>query len=548
MMGTPLLIVSLIQHAARNHADTEIVSRSIEGPIHRYSYAESYRRIAKLAHALRRLGISTGDRVATLAWNGYRHFELYYAIAGIGAICHTINPRLFPEQLKYIVNHAEDKAIFLDSTFVPLMESLAPDCRSVADWVVMTNADSMPECAAPTPLCYESLIAGEADSFDWPAFDENTASSLCYTSGTTGEPKGALYTHRSTVLHSFSVCSGEAFRLSSQDSVLPIVPMFHVNGWGIPYACPMVGAKLVLPGADYSPAAVFDLLDGEMVTFTAGVPTVWFMLLEHLQKEGLALPHLKTLGVGGSAAPRAMIRTFQETYGVEVCHAWGMTETSPVGTTGFLRPDALALGTEARLDRKVKQGRTLYGMEMKIVDDDGKELPRDGRAFGELMVRGPWVIDGYYKNDAASEAAFDDEGWFRTGDIARLDNEGYMQIVDRSKDVIKSGGEWISTIDLENAAVSHPDVTEAAVIGLPHPKWDERPLLVIVAASGSVPDKDSIMRHLASRVAKWWLPDDIAFVEELPHTATGKISKRQLREAFKDYRLPVANGTVPPSA
>ena len=540
MMEAPLLITSLIRYAAQYHGDTEIVSRSVEGPIHRYGYRDSFSRIGKLAHALVRLGVQPGDRIATLAWNGYRHFELYYAISGIGAICHTINPRLFHDQIRYIVKHAEDKLLFVDLTFVPLVETLADSLAPLENSVVMTDPGHMPETSLPNALCYETLLEAEPEGFDWPEFDENTASSLCYTSGTTGKPKGSLYSHRSTVLHSFAINAADSLACTCRDAVLPIVPMFHVNAWGLPYACAMAGAKLVLPGADYSGPAVYELLDREQVTKSAGVPTVWLMLLEYLKREGKTLPHLETLVIGGAAAPRAMIETFQEDFGIQVCHAWGMTEMSPVGTTGRLKAKALALPKEARLDLQCKQGRAIYGVDMKIVDAEGAALPHDGEAFGELKVRGPWIIGEYYNDAAGTKAAFDDEGWLRTGDIAKLDPDGHMQIVDRSKDVIKSGGEWISSIDLENAAVAHPGVAEAAVIGLPHPRWDERPLLVVVPADGRRPAPEEIMAHLADKVAKWWLPDDIVFVDELPHTATGKVSKLQLRAQFDDYKLPTA--------
>ncbi len=540
MMDQPLLIISLIQFAAKYHGDTEIVSHSVEGPIHRYNYRDSFARIGRLAHALRRLGVAPGDRVATLAWNGYRHFELYFAISGIGAICHTINPRLFHDQLRYIVNHAEDKYLFVDLTFVPLVKALAADFKTLRGVVIMTDRDHMPETSLENALCYEELLAGETEDYDWPVLDENTGSSLCYTSGTTGNPKGALYSHRALVLHSFSVCTGNVFRFNATDTLLPVVPMFHANAWGLAHAAPMAGAKLVLPGADYSGAALYELFEQEEVTTTAGVPTVWFVLLDHLESTGKTLPHLKFMGVGGAAAPPSMIKTFQEDYGVVFCHAWGMTEMSPVGTTGCPRNDSRKLSREERYKRQAKQGRALFGVDMKIVDDSGAELPHDGKTFGELLVRGPWVISAYYKDEAATRAAFDADGWFRTGDIANIDAFGHMQIVDRSKDLIKSGGEWISSIDLENTAVAHPAVAEAAVIGLPHPKWDERPLLVLVPVEGQDPSTEEIRAFLSDKVAKWWMPDDVVFVDEMPHTATGKISKLTLRERFKGHRLPTA--------
>ncbi len=540
MMDTPLLITPLIQYAAQYHGDTEIVSRSVEGPIHRYTYAESYARMQRLAHALRRLGVELGDRVATLAWNGYRHFELYFAVSGIGAVLHTINPRLAPQQIIYVVNHAEDGYIFTDLTFVPLLEAVAEHLQTVKGVVVMTDAEHMPETKLPNVLCYEDLLAAEDDSFDWPTFDENTASSLCYTSGTTGNPKGSLYIHRATVLHTFAACGGDCVNLSSNQTVLPAVPMFHVNAWGIPYACAKSGAKLVLPGAQYDGESVFELLDTEKVTISAGVPTIWLMLLQYLEASNKTLEHLQMTLIGGSAVPRSMIDTFEEKYDVRVFQAWGMTEMSPIGTTGNLKARIAALPAEERRAYQQKQGRAFFGVDLKIVDAEGGELPRDGEAFGELLVRGPWVIDSYYKDEEATKAAFDKDGWFRTGDVSTLDADGHMQIVDRSKDVIKSGGEWISSIDLENTAMGHPEVAEAAVIGFSHPKWDERPVLFVVVAEGKSPAADDIIAFLTDKVAKWWLPDDIVFVDELPHTATGKVSKMQLREQFKDYQLPAA--------
>ncbi|MFQ5954555.1 MAG: 3-(methylthio)propionyl-CoA ligase [Kiloniellales bacterium] len=538
MMDMPLLIISLLQHAARYHGDTEIVSRTVEGPIHRYTYRDAYRRTCRLAHALKRLGVGEGDRIATLAWNGYRHFELYFGISGVGAVCHTINPRLAPKQIGYVVNHAEDRYIFLDTTFVPLLEALAPALGGVEGYVIMTDAEHMPETTLTNVLCYETLLEAEADSFDWPVFDENTASSLCYTSGTTGNPKAALYSHRSTVLHTYLVSSAELLGMTSHDTFLPAVPMFHVNAWGIPYACAMSGTKLVLPGPGYDGASMYEMLDSEQVTITAGVPTIWFMLLDYLRKAGKTLKHLNSAIVGGAAVPLSMIRAFEEEHGVTMFHAWGMTEMSPVGSTGRLKKHMTELPKEEQWLAKLKQGRAIYGVDRKIVDDDGNELPHDGEAFGELLVRGPCIISGYYKDQEATKAAFDDAGWFRTGDVVRIDPEGFMQIVDRSKDVIKSGGEWISSIDLENVAVGHPAVAEAAVIGITHPKWNERPLLVVLPAEGAKLSRDDLLNYLADKVVKWWLPDDVVFVDEMPHTATGKVSKLDLRQRFKDHRLP----------
>ena len=538
MMQTPLLIASLIRHGAQYHGGTEIVSRMVEGPMHRYTLREAYARIGRLAHALTRLGVEAGDRIATLAWNGFRHFELYFAVSGIGAVCHTVNPRLFDNQIDYIVNHARDRYVFVDLTFVQLLERLADRLGAVEGYVVLTDRAHMPETTLPNALCYEELLAPENESYDWPDSDENTAAALCYTSGTTGNPKGALYSHRSTVLHTMSICLADGLALNPSEVILPAVPMFHVNAWGIPYGCAMSGTKLVLPGSRYDGEAMYELLENEGVTVTAGVPTIWMLLLEHMRKNGLRFSRSIRFVIGGAAAPLAMIRAFEEEFDCPVFHAWGMTEMSPVGTTGSMLPRIAGLPAEERYRYKAKQGRAIYGVEMKIVDDSGTPLPHDGKAFGELLVRGPWVISSYYEDDAATAAAFDADGWFRTGDIATIDPDGHLQIVDRSKDLIKSGGEWISSIDLENAAAAHPALARVAVIGLPHPKWQERPLLVAVAADGGAPDKGEILEFLAGRVADWWLPDDVQFVDELPLTATGKVSKRELRRRFENYRWP----------
>ena len=540
MMETPLLITSLIKHAAANHGDTEIVSRSVEGPIHRYTYADSYVRIQKLANALAGLGVGEEDRIATLAWNGYRHFELYYAVSGMGSVCHTINPRLPADQIAYIVNHAEDQYIFTDLTFVPLIEAVAAHIGRVKGVVVMTDAAHMPETKLANVLCYEDLIADASESFDWPALDESAAASMCYTSGTTGNPKGALYSHRSTVLHALGTAVPDVFNYSADTVSLPVVPMFHVNAWGIPYCAPMTGAKLVFPGPKYDGASIYELMDGERVTTAAGVPTVWMVLLDYLRTSGNKLKYLKRTSIGGAAVPLSMIKEFEETHGVTVHHAWGMTEMSPVGTSGHLKAWMEELPAEQRYALKVKQGRAIYGVEMKIVGADGKELPHDGTAFGELQVRGPWIARSYYRDEAGTAAAFTEDGWLRTGDVSTIDPQGFMQIVDRTKDLIKSGGEWISSIDLENIAVGCPGVAEAGAIALPHPKWGERPLLVVVPADGDKPTRDDVLGYLKGKVVDYWLPDDVVFVEELPHTATGKIFKSKLREAFKDYKLPTA--------
>ncbi len=539
MMDSPLLTSSLIVHAARQHGDTEIVSRSVEGPIHRYTYAEAEDRAKRLAKALLELGVGGSDRIATLAWNGHRHLELYFGISGLGAVCHTINPRLFADQLAYIVNHAKDRYVFLDPSFVGLLEGLHERLPGVAGFVIMTDAEHMPETSLPNTLCYETLIAAQDEGFDWPRLDENLASGLCYTSGTTGNPKGALYSHRSTVLHSFSCCTADhPLAVSCREVVLPVVPMFHVQAWGIPYAAAMAGAKLVMPGPRLDGEGLHEMLQAERVTITAGVPTIWFGLLDYLAKTGKTLDHLDSLVVGGSAAPLSMIEAFEEDHGVEVIHAWGMTEISPVGTTGRLKRKFLDLSRAEQRKIKVTQGRTLYGVETKIVDDAGQAQPHDGQSSGQLMVRGPWVTSAYFEDQAASAAVFDAAGWFATGDVATIDPDGHIKITDRSKDLIKSGGEWISSIDLENAAMGHPEVAEAAAIALPHPKWGERPLLVIVRREAGSVTAAALRDYLATRVAKWWLPDEVAFVDALPHTATGKVSKLTLREIYAGHKLP----------
>jgi fatty-acyl-CoA synthase len=538
MQDRPLLISSLIEFADIYHGDSEIVSRSVEGPIHRSCYSDVHRRSKQLAKALLAIGCGEGDRVATLAWNGYRHLESYFAVSGMGAVLHTINPRLFPEQIVYIANHAEDKVIFTDLTFVPLLEQLAGELTSVKGFVVMTDEAHMPATSLPNAHCYESLIAGQDDDYAWPLLDERSASSLCYTSGTTGNPKGVLYGHRSTVLHSFAACMRDVLGMASQEVLMPVVPMFHANAWGTPYAAAMCGTKMVFPGAMMDGASIYELLDTEQVSLTLAVPTVWLMLLQHLQESGKKLPYLNKVVIGGSAAPRSMIEAFERDYEVEVVHAWGMTEMSPLGTAGNLKPKHRDFGLDASMDIKIKQGRAVYGVDMKIVDDAGAELPRDGVAFGNLLVRGPWITNGYFKGEGGT--VLDNDDWFDTGDVATLDPDGYMQITDRSKDVIKSGGEWISSIDLENDAVGHPAVQEAAVIGIAHPKWDERPLLLVVKAEGAEVSREDLLEFMAAKVAKWQLPDDVVFVDELPHTATGKLLKTKLREDFKDYKLPTA--------
>ncbi len=542
MMDRPLLISSLIDYAAEYHGETEIVSRTVEGPIHRYTYADVNGRSKKLAQALGALGVKPGDRIATLAWNGYRHLEIYFGVSGMGAVCHTINPRLFPEQIAYIVGHAEDTYLFVDLTFVPLVEALADTLTGLKGIVVMTDAAHVPDTKLPGILCYETLLAGHDGDYTWPLFDENTASSLCYTSGTTGNPKGVLYGHRSTVLHSWAACMTDTLALCAQDTILPVVPMFHANAWGIPYAAPMCGAKLVMPGAGMDGKSVYELLEAEKVTMTAGVPTVWLMLLAYMREEGKTLPDLKRVVSGGSAVPRAMIEEFEETHDTRMIHAWGMTEMSPLGTIGTFKRGMDALPAERRYDIQAKQGRGIFGVEMKIDDDDGKTLPRNGKDFGRLMVRGPWIGDGYFKDEGGS--VLDADGWFDTGDVATIDPEGYMQIVDRNKDVIKSGGEWISSIDVENVAVGCPGVAEACVIGVAHPKWDERPLLLIVRTADTQLSKDEVFGYLEGKIAKWWMPDDVVFVDELPHTATGKLLKTKLRDEYAGYALPTAGAAA----
>lgn len=540
MMDRPLLISSLIEYAARYHRHSEIVSRTVEGGFHRYGWADCESRAKQVANALRRLGIEFGDRVGTIAWNTYRHLELYFGISGIGAVCHTINPRLFPDQIRYIVNHAEDKLLFVDLTFVPLVEKLAPVLAPVRHFIVMTDKAHMPSTSLPNVLCYEELLAAESPDLVWPEFDEHTAGSLCYTSGTTGNPKGSLYTHRSTVLHSFHCCMADFAAHNSAERMCPVVPMFHANAWGIPYSAAMCGMSLVMPGPALDGASLYELFEKERVTMSAGVPTIWLGLLNHVAEKGARFNHLKRTLIGGSAVPLAMIQTFENKYGVEVMHGWGMTEMSPIGTIGTLLPHQRSLSKEEQHAIKVKQGRAIYGVDLKVVGPDGSEQPHDGVSRGELLVRGPWIVSGYYNDPKATEAAVTPDGWFRTGDVVTIDAEGFVQIVDRAKDVIKSGGEWISSIDVENAAMGHDDVAEAAVIGLPHPKWGERPLIIIVPKQGRTPAKESILAYLAKHLAKWQLPDDVVFVKEIPHTATGKILKTKLRELYQEHKLPEA--------
>jgi fatty-acyl-CoA synthase len=536
MSEWPLLISSILTHAATYHGEVEIVSRTVEGPIHRYTYRQAEHRTKQLANALQRLGISPGDRVATLACNTYRHFELYYAISGIGAVCHTINPRLFDDQIVYIVNHAADRLLFVDSTFLPLVERLAPrlpaDCRIVP----LSEADAAVETALPTLPCYETLLAGESPDFDWPEFDERTAASLCYTSGTTGHPKGALYSHRSTVLHALGASLPDGIPASARDTVCPVVPLFHACGWGVAYAAPMNGAKLVLPGPRLDGASLCELFDAEGVTVSQGVPTVWLGFEAYLCASERNCATLRRVVCGGSAVPPSLIEAFARR-GIELTHAWGMTEMSPLGTVAALKAKHCSLDPPAELALKAKQGRPVFGVEMKIVDEHGHAQPHDGKSMGELLVRGPWVVSGYFENEAAGAAAIEPDGWFHTGDMATIDPDGYMQITDRKKDVIKSGGEWISSIDLENAAVAHDDVAEAAVIAIPDQHWGERPLLVVMPRPGCQPERDALLDLLARQFPKWMLPEEVVCIAEMPHTATGKIMKTRLRELFCRDRL-----------
>jgi fatty-acyl-CoA synthase len=534
MQDYPLLTHTILDHAGLNHGERELVTRSVEGPIRRCTLADLRIRSLKVARALEREGVKLGDRIATMAWNTERHMEAWFGTMGNGAICHTLNPRLFAEQLDYIVNHAEDDMMFVDLTFVPIVEALQDRFGTVRKYIVLTDAEHMPETSLRNAVAYEDWIAAVDDDFEWRSFDENTAAALCYTSGTTGHPKGVLYSHRSNVLHGLTVNQPDVFGLTSKDCILAIVPMFHANAWALTYAAPAAGAKLVMPGAGMDGKSIYELLDNEEVTATAAVPTVWLGLLQYLEETGSKLPHLKSVVVGGAACPPMMIRKFENEYGVEVIHGWGMTEMSPVGTVGKMKHVTSKLDREGQLKLKEKQGRTPYLVEMKIVDDDGRDLPRDGKSFGHLLVRGPAISKAYYKIE---ESAVDADNWFDTGDIATIDELGYMQITDRDKDVIKSGGEWISSIEIENEALGCPGVAEAAVIGLPHPRWSERPLLIVVREPGSAVGSDEVLAYLDGKIAKWWMPDDVVFVEEIPHTATGKIQKMELRERFRDHSL-----------
>jgi fatty-acyl-CoA synthase len=538
MQDWPLLLHRIIDHAATFHGQRKVITRSVEGPMHTTTYAEIRTRALKVAQRLEKDGVKLGDRVATLAWNTWRHLETWYGILGIGAVYHTVNPRLFPEQIVWIVNHAEDRMMIADLTFVPLLEKIADKLPTLERYVILTDRAHMPETTLKNAVAYEDWI-GEVDGdFAWKSFDENAAAGMCYTSGTTGNPKGVLYSHRSNTLHALMAALPDSKNLSSRDVCMPVVPMFHANGWSLAFSTPLVGATFVLPGPKMDGASIYELLNTYKVTFTAAVPTVWLMLLQDLEKTGQKLPYLERVVIGGSACPRAMTKTFQDVYGVEVIHAWGMTEMSPLGSLCTMKPEYEGLSGEARLDVQMKQGHPPYGVEMKITDDHNRDLPWDGKTFGRLKVRGPAVARSYFKGEG--NEAFDKDGWFDTGDVATMDEYGYMQVTDRSKDVIKSGGEWISSIDLENLAVGHPKVAEAAVIGVPHPKWDERPLLVVVLKKGEIATKEELLGFMQGKIAKWWLPDDVVFVDEIPHTATGKVQKLTLRRIFRDYRLPTS--------
>jgi acyl-CoA synthetase (AMP-forming)/AMP-acid ligase II len=540
MQTRPLMISSIIQHAATNHATTEIVSKTVEGALHRYTYADAERRMRRLAKVLQHLGVGPSDRVATLAWNGFRHLEVYYAAPCMGAMYHTLNPRLGADDLAFIIEDAQDCILFADTSFTALLTALAPRTPSVKAVVMMTDAANMPDVTLAPGMalyCYEDLIAAADDDYAWPELDERTASGLCYTSGTTGRPKGVLYSHRSTVLHAMAITAPDVFGVRAAERVLPVVPMFHVNAWGIPFACPMAGATLVLPGRHLDGASLAGLMNAERVTLSAGVPTIWLGLL-HLRATDTKLDTVKKLVIGGSACPPMLIEAFGREYGVTVDHAWGMTETSPLGTYNQPKANDVLLSDAARTARRLGQGRGIYGIEMKIVNDSGESLPWDGIAFGNLMVRGHWVCSTYYGGKTLGGA--DDDGWFATGDVATIDSDGYMQITDRSKDVIKSGGEWISSITLENIAVAHPDVAEAAIIAAHHPKWDERPLLVVVPKPGCTLDTAALLASFDGHVPKWWLPDGVLAVEELPHTATGKINKLALRKLYGEHFIAAA--------
>ena len=536
MQNQPLMISSLIEFAERHHGEGEIVSRRVEGDIHRCNYAQVAGRARQIANALDQLKLGFSDRVATLAWNGYRHLELYFGVSGSGRVLHTLNPRLHPEQIAWIANHAEDQVLCFDMTFLPIIQAIHTKLTTVKHFVALCDADKLPaDSGIPGLRSYESWIGQQPSTYAWPEFDENSASSMCYTSGTTGNPKAALYSHRSTILHAFAGAMPDALNMSARDAVLPVVPMFHVNAWGLPYSAAMTGCKMVFPGPAMDGKSIFELIESEKVTFAAGVPTVWQMMLSHMQAGKLQFSTLKRTVIGGSACPPAMINAFNDTYGVEVLHAWGMTEMSPLGTVCTLKNKHDGLSGEQKMKIRLKQGRGIYGVDMKIVDPEGKEQPWDGKAYGDLLVKGPWIISDYFKSEEGSPLV---GGWFPTGDVATIDADGYMQITDRSKDVIKSGGEWISSIDVENIAVAHPSVAMAACIGIKHPKWDERPIIAVVKKPGAEISRDELLAFYEGKIAKWQVPDDVVFVDAIPLGGTGKMQKTKLREMLKDYVLP----------
>jgi fatty-acyl-CoA synthase len=536
MQQQSLLISSLIEFANRHHGDGEVVSRRVEGDIHRYTWTDVANRSRQMANALDALKLDQGARVATLAWNGYRHLELYFGVSGSGRVLHTLNPRLHPDQVVWIANHAEDEILFFDLSFLPLVQAVHAKCTTVKHWVAMCDKGKLPaDSGIPNLTSYEALIDGLSTSFDWPQLDENTASSMCYTSGTTGNPKAALYSHRSTMLHAYAAALPDVMCISARDSILPVVPMFHVNAWGIPYSAAMTGAKLVFPGPALDGKSIYELIESEKVSFAAGVPTVWQMLLSHMKPNGLSFSSLKRTVIGGSACPPAMIDAFRESYGVDVLHAWGMTEMSPLGTLCTLKNKHLNLPEDAQMKLRLKQGRTIFGVDIKIVNEAGESLPHDGKTYGDLLVKGPWIIREYYKQEGPSPLQ---DGWFPTGDVATIDEDGFMQITDRSKDVIKSGGEWISSIDIENIAMAHPDVMMAACIGMPHPKWDERPIVCVVKKPGANLSAPELLKFYEGKTAKWQIPDDVIFVDVIPLGATGKMLKTKLRVQLHDYKLP----------
>jgi fatty-acyl-CoA synthase len=540
MQSQPLSISSLIEFAERHHGEGEIVSRRVEGDLHRYTYKEAAQRARQLAGALDALGVQPGERVASIAWNGYRHLEMYFGVSGSGRVLHTINPRMHPEQIAWVMSHAQDQVVCFDMTFLPIVKAIHGKCPSVKHWVALCDADKLPpDSGIANLLSYEALLAAQTGNYRWPEFDENTASSMCYTSGTTGNPKAALYSHRSTVLHAYAAALPDVMGISARDSILPVVPMFHVNAWGIPYSAALTGAKLVFPGPGMDGKSIYDLIELEQVTYAAGVPTIWQMLLGHMEPNGLRFSTLKRTVIGGSACPPAMITAFNDQYGVEVLHAWGMTEMSPLGTLCTLKNKHLAMSEEDKMKVRLKQGRAIFGIDMKIVNAEGKELPWDGKTYGDLLVKGPWVLREYFQGVGDTHAVMPlVNGWFPTGDVATIDADGYMQITDRSKDVIKSGGEWISSIDIENIAVAHPGIAMAACIGMAHPKWDERPIVAVVKKPGAEVSREELLAFYQGKAAKWQIPDDVVFLDAIPMGATGKMQKSKLREVLKDYQLP----------